>query len=281
MKHPAGAFNPKLPDASPNIPKHSLLHEFVALLMGLSLILVLLYVVLGLLIDFAVARIPPQREQTLFSQWMPELDRSKQSAAERELQRVVDAMQQRTGIVDIPLRVLIIDHAQPNAFALPGGSIGVTSGLVTGAGSENEVAMVLGHEIGHFVLRHHLRGLGRGLVVVLLSSTILGIEPQGQGLFGLPLVLASSRYSREQESAADEVGLRLLNALYGHVGGALDFFERMKSEDPTLVGAELFRSHPLSVERVKALAEYARAQAYAAREDRVPLSASLQDLVLH
>ena len=111
-------------------------------------------------------------------------------------------------------------NPEPNAFALPGGKVGVQTGIFTVAKNQDELAAVLGHEIGHVVSRHHEERItrqmetqtGLGLISALLgsrygqgaadmTSQVGGMA--AQGLFVLPM-------SRQQESEADVVGQQLM-----------------------------------------------------------------------
>jgi predicted Zn-dependent protease len=111
-------------------------------------------------------------------------------------------------------------NPEPNAFALPGGKVGVQTGIFTVAKNQDQLAAVLGHEIGHVVSRHHEERItrqmetqtGLGLISALLgsrygqgaadmTSQVGGMA--AQGLFVLPM-------SREQESEADVVGQQLM-----------------------------------------------------------------------
>lgn len=111
-------------------------------------------------------------------------------------------------------------NPEPNAFALPGGKVGVQTGIFTVAKNQDELAAVLGHEIGHVVARHHDERITRQMETqagLSLISALLGARyGQGaadmtnqmggvaaQGLFVLPM-------SRTQESEADVVGQQLM-----------------------------------------------------------------------
>ena len=258
----------KLPDDTVNYGKQSLFIEFCYLLAGLFILAAVIYAALGVCVDYAASKISPQKELELFSH----LPFHKSFAAatpdkslELKLQAIVDRMLERSRILEIPLKAYVIDEKQENAFAVPGGIIVVTSGLIKKCNSENELAMVIGHEIGHFVLRHHLRSLGRGLVLAVIQSLILGSEGEGRVL-GVPLQMAALRYSRKQEILADEIGLKLVNATYGHVNGATDFFKNWAlEEDRQYKNKELlsfFSTHPFSRERVKHLEEIISLEKY-------------------
>jgi Zn-dependent protease with chaperone function len=121
--------------------------------------------------------------------------------------------------------IAIWDESEANAVALPGGVIAVTRGLLDSVESENELAFVLGHELGHFHNRDHLRGLGRGAVFSLLLVVVgLGGGGSAVQLASLAGQLAQREADRDREIEADHFGLALLAAEYGHVSGAEIFF---------------------------------------------------------
>jgi len=107
----------------------------------------------------------------------------------------------------------VVDDAAVNAFALPGGYIYVTRGLLAHMNSEAELASVLGHEIGHVTARHSVNQMSKAqlLNVGLIVGMIL--RPQLQNFGGLAqagLELLFLKYSRDDENQADELGLRYL-----------------------------------------------------------------------
>ncbi len=114
---------------------------------------------------------------------------------------------------NLPWSFQIADDPAVNAFALPGGFIYVTRGLVTTVNSEAELAAVIGHEIGHVTARHSVSqmtkqtlasaGLGLG---VLLRPNLRALGQIGQA--GLALLML--KYSRDDENQADELGLRYM-----------------------------------------------------------------------
>jgi predicted Zn-dependent protease len=107
----------------------------------------------------------------------------------------------------------VVDDASVNAFALPGGFIYVTRGLVTHLNSEAELAAVLGHEIGHVAARHSVNqiskaqlasvGLGIGMI---LRPELQSLGQLGQAGLGLLLL----KYGRDDENQADELGIRYM-----------------------------------------------------------------------
>jgi predicted Zn-dependent protease len=112
---------------------------------------------------------------------------------------------------NLPWHFRVVDDPTPNAFALPGGFIYVTRGLLTLLTSEAELASVLGHEVGHVTARHsvqmisraQLTQLGLGLGMILVPE----LQQFGQ-LAGVGMQLMFLRYGRDAEHQADDLGFR-------------------------------------------------------------------------
>jgi predicted Zn-dependent protease len=162
------------------------------------------------------------------------------------------------------LRLAVFDDAATNAFALPGGTIVVTRGLLDAAESENELAFVLGHEIGHFAARDHLRAIGRGLILSQVMRSLIG-SGAGDAVPALSAELASRGFARDQERDADAFALGLVAAEYGHVHGADHFFGRLPDAEADLGDRAVawLATHPVSEARIEALRELARRRGYA------------------
>ncbi len=158
------------------------------------------------------------------------------------------------------LRVYVIESEQINAFATLGGHIFVFDGLMKALDDENSLAMVLAHEVAHVHNRDPLLGAGRGLLIQMAIAALSGnsIDPSAINV-GSEVVLTS--YSREQESAADELALELLHKRYGHVGGATTLFEMIDvdlDDEELEEFFEFLSTHPDTddrIERLHALAE--------------------------
>lgn len=142
-----------------------------------------------------------------------------------------------------------------NAFALPGGEIVVTDGLVGLAQSDAELLGVLAHELGHLRERHALRGLIQASVVGMLVAVWLG--DVGSFATALPAFVVEAKYSRDFEREADRYAAELLEA-NGHDARALaDLLARLEAtqggpEERHGLAAYL-ASHPATTERIRAL----------------------------
>ncbi len=128
------------------------------------------------------------------------------------VQRVGLALARQSERPDLPWSFAVIDDPVPNAFALPGGFIFVTRGMMGLMNSEAELASVLGHEIGHVTARHsvnqmsqaQLANLGLGIGSILAPE----IAQQYGQLAGAGLQLLFLKYGRDDERQADELGFK-------------------------------------------------------------------------
>ena len=127
------------------------------------------------------------------------------------------------------------------------------SGLVARMRSENELAMVLGHQAGHFAARDHLKGLGRTLVVMALTTFLFGTQDGVPSFLKSMVGIPAFHFSREQEEAADIFGARLVDERYGHAGGVVDFFTSMAEEEHRSDLGAWFSTHPSPASRVELL----------------------------
>jgi Zn-dependent protease with chaperone function len=253
-------YDGRLPDEGINTSPEHPLRELALLLGGFVGLAVVCVMALALAIDVVVPRLPAAWEQRLFG-WIPpamlEDDVDPRTPA---VQALLDRMAAHWEGHPYTFRAAVLEEEEPNAFAFPGGMILVTSGLLDRAGSENELALVLGHELGHYHGRDHLRGLGRGVALALVLGA-LDADLAGS-LAGVAADLTTRRFGREQERDADAFGLTLLHAEYGHVAGADAFFARMAEEAEAERGEEVsgawLSTHPLHRDRVAALERRAR-----------------------
>lgn len=128
-----------------------------------------------------------------------------------ELGKRLAASSERPGL---PWSFKVLDDPAINAFALPGGYVYVTRGILTHLGSEAELATVIGHECGHVTARHGVNQMskqllalaGLGIAALLAPDSDTAQAAVGAAYVGLSLMFLS--YSRDDESQADQLGLR-------------------------------------------------------------------------
>lgn len=169
-----------------------------------------------------------------------------------------------------------------NAFALPGGFIGVHSGLLLAAENESELASVLAHEIGHVAQRHIARMLGQQrqdsvipLAALVLGALVANSSPDaaaalamgGQGL----AVQRQLNFSRDAEREADRIGVQILQSAGLDTSGMISFFGRVQNATRAYSdGAPAYLlSHPLTTERIADIQARTRNDRYRQRVDNI------------
>lgn len=171
---------------------------------------------------------------------------------------------------------------QINAFALPGGFIGVHSGLVLAAQSESELASVVGHEIGHVTQRHIARMIGKqkqdalipiaAMLLAALAARSSGDAAMGMVMGGQGLALQRQlNFSRDAEREADRVGFQIMSQGGYDTSGMVAFFGRMQAATRSYsdLMPSYLRSHPLTSERISDIQARIREVPYRQRVDNV------------
>lgn len=272
-------YEPKILPEGINTSREHPLREFFILVFGLAAVIVVITSLLALSADFLVQYIPLEKEHEWFSNQIsidenvskPKVEASLQAEVVQKLQQLVEQLRQ-AGKPDYRFTVNLLDSEVPNAFIIPGGHIFVTSGLLGSVESENGLAMVLAHEMGHQYHRHPLRSLGRGVVISLALIAVSGIDNNSlvESFVGSTAVLTTLGFNREQEREADSLGIELLKRHYGHASGSTEFFESMKEQPET--GSDLpefFSTHPGIDERIELLRDHSQRSS----GDKTPLPA--------
>ncbi len=169
---------------------------------------------------------------------------------------------------NVTYRFTVLDNPMVNAFALPGGYVYVTRGLIALANNEAELAAVLAHEVGHITGRHSAERYSRG-VLTSLGAGILSAAIDQSGVsqaLGIGSDLYMKSYSREQENEADTLGIRYL-ARAGYDPSAMtSFLQSLQAHsalEARLAGkkggqspiSEYFSTHPATQSRVNKTAQ--------------------------
>jgi predicted Zn-dependent protease len=167
-----------------------------------------------------------------------------------------------------------------NAFALPGGFIGVHSELILTAQNESQLASVLAHEIGHVAQRHIARMIGNQkqdalipLTSLILAALTMHASPDAaMGLASGGLGLAAQRqlnFSQNAEREADRVGLQILRDGGYDPSDMVAFFERMQNSSRSYSDQipAFLRSHPMTTERIADIQSRIRSDTFKKHHD--------------
>ncbi len=217
--------------------------------------------------DAAGDELTPAAERRIGEAVMRELRRAGVLLDDVELTEFLNAFVARLAATPaasgFSFELFAIDDRTLNAFALPGGFIGVHTGLFASAQSESELASVLAHEIGHVTQRHIARMLSaqRQSMALMITSLVLAAlaarsNPQAAGgVVALGSTLQQGQmlgFSRDAEREADRLGLEMLQQA-GFEGVAMaSFFERLQQASRLNESAApvYMRTHPLTIERM-------------------------------
>lgn len=272
-------YTPKELKENVNISRTSPIREFFLLLGGVLGVILIVYIALGFAVDIVVTKLPPEIEQSLGRLYSKIYENTEETTTGIQLQEILDGLAKELPKGELQYKVHLVTNSLINAMALPGGNIVVFSGLIKEVKSENELAFVLAHELGHFANRDHLRGLGRRLVLLTISIALLGGDSSAANFLMNSLLNVEMKFSQHQEKMADLWALDLLNRRYGHVSGATDFFEKMSKKEKKGRILYYFATHPYPENRVKTLEEQIREKGYLVLvKEKIPLDEVFKDI---
>ena len=152
--------------------------------------------------------------------------------------------------------VNVIQSEQANAFALPGGKMAVYTGLVPVAQNQDGMAVVMGHEIAHALMRHGAQRMARVKLEQIgqMAGAASGMDPgMQQAVFQAYGVTSALPYARGHESQADEVGLMLAAAACFNPAEAVPLWQRMAQMSGGQKPPEFASTHPSEASRIQHL----------------------------
>lgn len=159
---------------------------------------------------------------------------------------------------DLEYRFSIVEEEAPNAFALPGGPVYVTTGLLELAESDDELASVLGHEVGHIVAKHAVKriqgAVGMQIFQVLAAASGAADARTRRGI-NLAFASLMTEYSQSDELEADGLSVKYLKAAGFDPKAAVRFMQRMRKYalDQPPRRFSYFRTHPYFDDRIRVL----------------------------
>jgi predicted Zn-dependent protease len=217
--------------------------------------------------DSSSSAISPEQQKQLGAEMMRQLRQSGIVLDDMEITSYLNALGQRlTSNSDSggqQFTFFVVNDPAINAFAGPGGYIGVNSGLILAAENESELAGVLAHEISH-VTQHHLarafeaqQGLSLPSMAAMLAGILIGTQNSQAGMAAISAVAAGGaqyqiNFTRDNEKEADRVGIQTLAQSGYDPYGMPRFFERLQANS-RLYGShppEFLLTHPVTTDRI-------------------------------
>jgi len=216
--------------------------------------------------DPANSVMTPTAEAQLGSDLMREVRQKMRLVSDPELVAYVEDLGRRlTSHADTPefhYHFFLVNSNQINAFAMPGGYVGVNTGLILAAENESELAGVLSHEIAHVAQRHMARQMAQAqqvnarTIALVLAGLLLGSQNPQAGSAAVMSSVAGAQqqqlaYSRQHEREADRIGMQILASSGFDPHGMGDFFkELMRASRYQDHPPPFLSTHPMTQERV-------------------------------
>src|SRR5689334_19188721 len=222
--------------------------------------------VIGLALSFCVigCGISQQQEVQMGQEYAQQINAQLPIVQDPELNRYInvlgDSIAGLTSRKDLDWHFFIVDAKEVNAFAVPGGFVYVNRGLIQRADQMDELAGVLGHEIGHVVRRHTVKqmekaqGANIGVTLACVLTSICNSQAAGAAI-NIAGGAVFAKFSRQDEAEADAEGVK--NTVRAGISpvGMVTMFRKLLEERKTRPGAveSWFLTHPLEEDRITAV----------------------------
>jgi len=208
--------------------------------------------------------ISQQQEVQMGQQYVQQINAQLPIIQDPELNRYInvlgDSIARLTSRKDLDWQFFIVDAQEVNAFAVPGGFVYVNRGLIQRADQMDELAGVLGHEIGHVVRRHTVKqmekaqGANIGVTLACVLTSICNSQAAGAAI-NIAGGAVFAKFSRQDEAEADAEGVK--NTVRAGISpvGMVTMFRKLLEERKTRPGAveSWFLTHPLEEDRITAV----------------------------
>ena len=236
--------------------------------------------------DAGDEELSPAAERRLGEAIMREVRRDASVSSDVELTDYLNRLGSRltaaVGASGYAFELFLVMDGTLNAFALPGGYIGVHSGLILATQSESELASVLAHEMGHVTQRHIARMLSQqrqssvGMLAALVLAALAARSNPQAAMGAATMAMGAQQqqmlsFSRDAEREADRVGVETLRESGFDPNGMVAFFRRLQQATRIYESAapSYMRSHPLTAERIADMQARVQEGRYRQRPDSV------------
>lgn len=241
--------NPEIPEGINTSQTHPL-KEFVILSGGVIAIVVISLYLLIVTVDFFSDKVPFAWEQSLPVESLLQTETTDAPPYLQRLTRQIAAGMALPEGMQVTLHYVNSDTV--NAFATLGGHMVLHRGLLEKLRSEDELVMVIAHEIAHLKYRHPVSSASHSLLAMMLlslfSSSADDILNRLMGTSGL---LTLMKFSRDYEYQADAAAVDVLLQRYGHAQGAVGLFDVFKAQHTGGEPLEFLNTHPLTERRIQ------------------------------
>lgn len=190
-----------------------------------------------------------------------ELEKIYKVSTDKELSEYIVWMGERVASssdrIDLPYRFVLLETAGVNAMALPGGPVYVTRGLVD-LTSQDELACVIGHELGHTAARHGAKRMEKqGIELAVLAVVIASGNATANRAASRGLAILQIGYDQEAEILADCLGAKYAGKSGFDPRATLTLLDKLRGlERERGGGGGWFRSHPPTAERIRSVTEW-------------------------
>lgn len=213
--------------------------------------------------------ISPAQEMQLglasFTDMKKEVPVSRDSSVNALVQKVGKRIASVAQLPNAQWEFVVFDSKEANAFCLPGGKVGIYTGILQITKDEAGLATVIGHEVAHAVAHHGAARMSEAMLLQTVGSvgaSLSSSDPRTQAAVMLAWGVGSKvgrelPHSRQQESEADEIGLLYMARAGYNPEAAVGFWERFAAFNARSGGSTLWflRTHPLDETRIKQLKE--------------------------
>lgn len=211
----------------------------------------------------------PRQEQRLGADFMRQIRASLPLVNDVQVEEYIQSLGMRLVLASgrteqTDYTFFVIDESTINAFAIPGGYVGVNAGLIAAMTREEQLASVLAHEIAHVTQRHHARSYATGnrqslsAAATVIAAILIGQASPEAGQAALAAGLAATQqsainFTRSNEIEADRIGIEILgNAQFDTAAMAetFDILRRRNALNTSAGALEYLRTHPLDNNRI-------------------------------
>ncbi len=218
--------------------------------------------------DCSSGIISPEKEYTIGRAWLRQLRSQAPTISDPLLTNYLNHLLQFLGsnsmLIEPNLELVVLNSPQINAFAVPGGVIGLNAGLLIHAQNEDELAAVISHELAHLSQRHFARGVEfskqnnwKNLAALMASVVILAAAGSDAGIAAIATTQAAAidqqlRFSRQNEREADRIGIKTLATAGMSPAAMPDFFDKLlkSTRYAGIKPPEFLLTHPVTQNRI-------------------------------